>query len=276
MPKISVIIPTRNRCDYLKRAVRSVLCQTFKDFEVIVVNDCSSDDTAEYLSSIEGPEFRHFELPTNSGGSMARNRGTEQSRGSFIAFLDDDDEWEPGKLQEQITAMEQKNADLCHTGIDCYRSDGVFFRRVFMRPAYNDAFKSIMSDNFIGGTSSILVRKPLIDKIGSFDPKLPALQDWDLYIRLIKNGCAVHGINRPLVKYHVVDAAGNVSLNFGRFKKASSYLKRKYRDFPYYPLFAKRTAIIELKRCLKSRRFFAEALRYYLHKRTLTNDSTTS
>lgn len=265
MPEISVIIPTRNRCAFLRRAIQSVRNQTFRDFDIIVVNDGSTDDTSEYLSSLKEPSLRSIELSVSSGGGYARNTGIENSRSPFIAFLDDDDEWEPSKLQEQMETIERNKVDLVHTGINCYRADGRFLKYVFMTPSFDDRFKSMMNDNYLGGTSSILVRKPSLEKAGIFDPELPALQDWDLYVRLIKTGCTVHGINKPLVKYHIVDSTKNVSLSFARYKKASNHLKKKYRDFLFYRLFARRVGIIEIKRCVKSRLFLFDALRYYFN-----------
>jgi glycosyltransferase involved in cell wall biosynthesis len=263
--KISVVIPTRNRCDSLKRAIKSVLNQTFRDFEIIVVNDGSTDNTSEYLSSLKEPLLHSIELSTNSGGGSARNEGIENARGSFTAFLDDDDEWEPSKLQEQMNAIDRHNVDIVHTGINCYRSNGSFLKYVFMTPAFKDTFKSMMNDNYLGGTSSILVKISSLKKSGFFDPELPALQDWDLYIRLLKSGCSIHGINKPLVKYHIVDPTKNVSINYTRYKNASDYLKKKYRDYPFYPIFARRIKIIEFKRCLKSRHFLLDALQYYFN-----------
>lgn len=269
MPEISVIIPTRNRCVFLRRAIKSVLDQTFRDFEIIVVNDGSTDDTSEFLSSLKEPSLRSIELSTNSGGASARNKGIENSPSPFIAFLDDDDEWEPSKLQEQMEILERNNVDLVHTGINCYRFDGRFSKYVFMKPRFDDRFKSMMNDNYLGGTSSILVRKSSLEKAGLFDPELPALQDWDLYVRLMKTGCTVHGINKPLVQYHIVDSTKNVSLSFARYKKASEHLKKKYREYQYYPLFARRARIIEFKRCVKSRFFLFDALRYYCNSRKI-------
>jgi glycosyltransferase involved in cell wall biosynthesis len=247
----------------LKRAVRSALDQTWRDLEIIVVDDGSPDGTAVYLASLDEPQLRRIELRDNRGGSHARNEGIKEATGAFLAFLDDDDTWEPEKIRKQLEALEREKADLCHTGINCFNSRGRFIKYVYMTPRYDDLYKSMMNDNFFGGTSSILVRKSVAEKAGGFDTNLPALQDWDFYIRLMKAGCPVCSINEPLVRYFVDYPAHNVSLNFQRYTKAAGHMRRKYQNEPHFPLLKRRLRIIEIRRCIKSPRFFRDAFVYY-------------
>ncbi len=189
------------------------------------------------------------------------------AQGEFIAFLDDDDVWEPGKLQAQLDAVAAApGADWCRTGFGIYSVGGRFERYVFMKPPFPDDHKAILSDNFIGGTSSILVKRDCLEAIGGFDETLPALQDWDLYMRLTAHGCRLTGVDAMLVRYFKTYVKGSVSGSFGRYKEAEALLRRKYRSDPYYRLFDRRLRIIELKRLFKSRPFLAEALRSYARR----------
>ena len=105
MPQVSVIIPTHNRSEFLGAAIGSVLSQTFQDFELIVVDDASTDTTAEVVASFNDERIKFIRHGMNKGGSVARNTGILNSTGDYIAFLDDDDEWLPAKLSKQIQVL---------------------------------------------------------------------------------------------------------------------------------------------------------------------------
>jgi glycosyltransferase involved in cell wall biosynthesis len=270
MPKVSVVIPTFNRSFTLIRALESVLGQTMQDLEILVVDDGSTDGTASAVASFVSDKLRYIRLSWNRGGSVARNAGISLAQSEFVAFLDDDDSWEPDKIELQLQTVtgatpgeEVGEGDWCRTGVGIYTTDGRYERYVFRALPFDDPYKSIMSDNYIGGTSSILVRRKCLKTIGGFDEGLPALQDWDLYIRLIKNGCRLRGIDTQLVRYFKTYVAGSVSGSFHRFKMASAMMRRKYRDDQYYTMLNKRLKIIELKRLFKSMPFLMEAVRYY-------------
>src|SRR5262245_45342203 len=105
MSRVSVIIPTHNRADFLRGALSSVLNQTYQNFEIIVVNDASTDDTAKVVAAFEDERIRFIRHDTNKGGSAARNTGILASKCDYIAFLDDDDEWLPDKLRKQMEIL---------------------------------------------------------------------------------------------------------------------------------------------------------------------------
>jgi hypothetical protein len=132
-----------------------------------------------------------------------------------------------------------------------------------MVPGFADLYKSIMANNFLGGTSSIIVKKELLEKIRGFDPLLPAMQDWDLFIRLLKNGCKIYGIDKPLVQYQVVDISRNISGSFPRYKTAEKYIRYKYRDFEFFPLLNRRMIFTEVTRHMKSFFFLLDSIKYY-------------
>jgi glycosyltransferase involved in cell wall biosynthesis len=252
MPRVSVIIPTRNRRTTVARAVQSVLCQTYRDFELIIVNDGSTDDTACYLSSLDFPSLMCVNLDRNQGGGIARNQGIKHSSGELLAFLDDDDTWEPAKLAEQVGLLETKSAGLCFTGKRILNSQGKFLKYTFKKPRFTNPQKSIMYDNFIGATSSVMVPKRIAEVINGFDPDLPALQDWDFYIRLIKNGCVLAGIDKPLINYYWMDKMKNVSLNAQNHLFAAKRMKEKYAGDPDYSLLKRALFAVTVKKSLKS------------------------
>ena len=121
---VSVIIPSYNRELTIKRSVFSVLDQTYKDIEVIVVDDCSSDNTREVIEGIDDDRLRYYCLEENSGACVARNKGIELAKGEYIAFQDSDDEWLPNKLEVQMKKLKASKADVCFCKMKQQFSDG--------------------------------------------------------------------------------------------------------------------------------------------------------
>ena len=238
-----------------------------QDYEILVVDDGSTDGTGDTVGSLGSDKIRYIRLPGNLGGNVARNAGIRLAQGEFIAFLDDDDAWEAGKLQRQLDAVAGgSGADWCRTGVGIYATNGRYERYVFMEPPFKDRYKAIMSDNYIGVTSSILVRRESLDAIGGFDEALPALQDWDLYIRLTAKGCRLCGVDAMLVRYSKTYVTGSVSGSYRRLRAASALMRQKYRDDRYFNLLSRRLKIIELKRFFKWRVYLMEAVRSCLSR----------
>src|SRR5690606_10648341 len=109
--KVSVIIPTYNRSELLKKAIESLENQSHQNFEIIIIDDCSTDDTAEVVRGMDDERIIYLRHDTNKGGSEARNTGIKQATGSFIGFLDSDDQWLPDKLERQLKQFEGQRAD---------------------------------------------------------------------------------------------------------------------------------------------------------------------
>lgn len=264
MPIVSVVIPTRNRAGLLERAVKSVEKQTYKDLEIIVVDDSSSDNTQSVIESLKTENLRYIRLEKQSGGAVARNTGIKAAGGRFIAFLDDDDEWLPEKIEKQATHMlNNPGTGICYTGRKTIRKGKMLLgggkRYSFRYPPGEDHFKAIMSDNFVGITSSVMIPRDILLEAGGFDEKLPCLQDYDLYIRILKKTKAF-GINEPLVRYYLEGATRHVSFERANVETASAYLIEKYMDEPYLPLLKKAIKKINIKKMLKSFSFAREVL----------------
>jgi len=183
MPEVSVIIPTFNRSKKVVRAVTSVLNQSFRDFEIIVVDDSSTDDTnqalARYASSIA-----YLRRPVNRGVSAARNMGIENSVAPWIAFLDSDDYWLNDKLQTQMDFVDRNPETVaCQTEeIWIRKGRRVNPKRKHKKPS-GDIFKQSLKLCLVS-PSSVILRRPLFEEVGLFDESLPAAEDYDLWLRI--------------------------------------------------------------------------------------------
>jgi glycosyltransferase involved in cell wall biosynthesis len=210
-PKASVIIPTYNRAAKVRKAIESVLAQTFTDLEVIVVDDGSSDGTGQILAEIYSDRIRYF-AQANQGVSIARNKGIAEARGKWIAFLDSDDLWEKEKLEWQFKALERfgprcggcytdtrlfnhpETRSLFQMGEESYRHEGILgvnrdVLRLVVRPG---------GAGMVVHLSSLLARTDVVKETGGFDPKLLYSEDSEFMFRLamLTDFCYV---NRPLV-----------------------------------------------------------------------------
>ncbi|MDG5814245.1 glycosyltransferase family A protein [Chitinispirillales bacterium ANBcel5] len=182
MPRISVIIPVYNRAKLISRAVDSVLKQSYKDFELIVVDDGSSDDTLKQLRDYKSVTV--LSLDTNSGVSAARNFGVAHSCGEWIAFLDSDDEWKPEKLKEQLEWSDQ------HKSCTIFQSQELWVRKgVRVNPPRShlkrdgDLFGVSLHRCMIS-PSCVMIKRTLFDAHGGFDETLRACEDYDLWLRI--------------------------------------------------------------------------------------------
>jgi glycosyltransferase involved in cell wall biosynthesis len=198
-PLVSVIIPTYNRSALVPGAIDSVLLQTYSNHEVIVVDDASTDDTAERLQDRYGQKIKYIKQSANTGPSAARNAGMHMAQGTYIAFLDDDDEWLPDKLSLQVPVMQQ-NPDVGVVYCGCFLVDegGAVIGQI--KPEKRGyIFNDLLHKNYLI-TSAALIRKELLEKTGGFDETLSACEDWDLWIR-ISQRCLIEYIDKPLLRY---------------------------------------------------------------------------
>lgn len=184
-PLVTVIITTYNRFDLLCRAIKSVLTQTYKNIEIIVVDDCSSDGTKEKISKYH-KSITYLRNKDNLGLSSSRNVGIQASSGEYISFLDDDDEIFPEKIEKQIKIfMEKKEVDVVYCGsIKKYKN-----RNIENLPKLKDQIYPEVLNNSPNAIHTLLIKKECIIKIGFFDGKLTCLEDFDLWIRLSRECC---------------------------------------------------------------------------------------
>lgn len=184
MSKISVIIPVYNGEKTLLETMQSVQEQTFSDFELIVINDGSTDKTLELLSTVKDPRLKVFTYE-NGGLSVARNRGITHASGEFISFLDADDLWTPDKLELQLAALQKHpEAGVAYSWTCNMSEDGRTFHPGACVTFEGNVYGELLLSNFIANGSNPLIRKQAIDSVGEFDPTFPPCADWDYWLRL--------------------------------------------------------------------------------------------
>ena len=195
-PLVSVVIPTYNRSEMLKEAIDSVLAQDFKDYELIVVDDGSTDNTPETVDAY-GDKIVYCRQ-NNKGVSAARNRGIRLSAAAFIAFLDSDDLWLPGKLSCQVDFFKSHpGALICQTQETWVRSG----RRINPKNRHQKESGMIYERSLglcLVSPSAVMVKRELLEQVGNFDENLMACEDYDLWLR-ISCRCPVHLIDLPLI-----------------------------------------------------------------------------
>ena len=213
MPQVSVVIPAYNAADFIADTVNSVLNQTFQDFEVIVVDDGSKDGTIAALEPF-GDRIRVYPQ-TNGGVARARNRGVGLAKGSWIAFLDADDLWQPDKLERQLADPSHVMSYTDRINIGA-RGDLPERQSDITRMHDGDVFVPLMREgNFITNTS-VMIRRELFLQLGGFYTGLNGTEDWDLWIRVAEHH-PIRFVPEPLVQYRF-HAAG-ISRNYERMSR---------------------------------------------------------
>ena len=209
---VSVIIPARDAAAVIGDALESVHAQQYTNLQVIVVDDGSTDETAEIVRAFsrEDPRLR-LVRQERTGVSAARNAGLREATGKWIAFLDADDVWFPDKLAAQLVSADATlGANFLfsnYTFWDGQRELGTRYAKRKQFP-HGDVRKKLARWN-VFGTSSVVVSRSLVDAAGAFDASLSCGEDWDLWLRMAECGMRARGIRRPLLRYRVWD--GNMS-----------------------------------------------------------------
>ncbi|MFH7027664.1 MAG: glycosyltransferase family 2 protein [Heteroscytonema crispum UTEX LB 1556] len=199
MPKVSVIIPAYNAMTYLPETLQSVLRQNFTDFEVLIIDDGSSDNIQEWGASQTDPRMKLISQ-TNQGQSAARNLGIALAKGEYIAFLDADDLWEPTMLEKQVRCLEENPAvGLAYHWTALIDENGKATGRVMGSNASGDVLKQILERNIID-CPSVVIRRCCFENVGLFIPNLRFIEDWEMWIR-IASGYHFAVTQEPLVYY---------------------------------------------------------------------------
>lgn len=234
-PLVSIILPTYNRADFLRRSIDSVLNQTFCDFELIIVDDASTDSSKEVIDTFDDQRIIYLEHERNLGGSAARNTGIRAARGNFIAFQDSDDEWLPEKLEKQMKIMEDApaNVGVVYTGFWRINGDN---KEYIPGPAQQvkegNINQELLKGNFVT-TQAVLVKKECFQEAGLFDETLPRLQDWELFLRLAKH-FEFRYIPEPLV--HSFFTEGSISSKPEALIEAIEIILKKHlNEYKIYP-----------------------------------------
>lgn len=227
---ISVVVVTRNRLALLKKTIESIMKQTFKDFECIVVDDGSTDGTREYC---EASPLKYFRIcPEDSrGGNYARNIGVKLSTGQYIAFCDDDDYWMPTKLEKQMSLMQEKKCGLVYCLRTFERHDGenvTYWNEPHSGKPQGNIAQDVFCHHFTS-TSTLLVKKTLLEQINGFDENLKMWQEYDLIIRLAQL-TEIYYVSECLVVYYSGSGLKRLSnSDYAKFPKTEKYFRTKYK-----------------------------------------------
>lgn len=222
MPSTSVIMPTYNAAVYLEQAITSVLSQTMKDFELIVVDDGSHDNSRRIISDAAELDNRikPMFLEKNVGSAGARNAGIREAKGRYVAFLDSDDEWLPRKLEYQLAFMNQECAPVAFTAYRRMDEDG--HPRGVVTVPERIGYRDLLTSNWIGMLTAVYDR----EKVGTrFLPEIRLNHDYALWLDILRDGHKAHGLNEVLARYRVRD--GSISRNK---LETARYQWRVYRE----------------------------------------------
>ncbi|MBU2567619.1 MAG: glycosyltransferase [Elusimicrobia bacterium] len=256
MPKVSIVMPIYNGKKYIEKAVESILIQAFSDFELIIIDDGSTDGSGELLKDKFGDKIKYV-YQKNKGAAAAVNKGISLSLGGYIAFCDQDDWWLPEKLKRQVDFLEG-NKGMAMVYGDALMADenGKILDETWMQlravryyeGSYSDCVVRLFDRNFICAPLSVLVRKNVFDAIGLFNEKFSSAYDYDYWFRLLEAGFKIGYIKEPLVVWRTHE--GQKSRDIHRAKAMQigilkSFLKRK-------PEFSTQHPFLVIKKFIKS------------------------
>lgn len=199
---ISVVMPVYNACSFLRDSIDSVLCQTYADFELILIDDCSTDNSYEIMCEYQQKDsrIRVFQNERNMGVSYTRNFGVEKAQFDYIALIDSDDMWSADKLQKQVSLLSTyPDTDLSYTGSAFVDTNGKRSDFVFSVPT-SVTYKKLLKQNIIS-CSSVLIRKELLIKYPMAHDDMH--EDFAAWLSVLKNGGTARGVDEPLLIYRV-------------------------------------------------------------------------
>jgi glycosyltransferase involved in cell wall biosynthesis len=262
-PRVSVVIPTHNRGNIVGRAVRSALEQTLSDIEVIVVDDGSTDDTADVLSELDEPRLRTVHLPLKGGVAHARNVGIAQARAEWVALLDDDDEWLPRKLESQIERADATNdarVGAVYCSLKFITPEGEESPFAEARLSEGQILRELLWPGQLVTPSTFLLKRRALFEVGGFDESFEAAEDRDCWLRLASAGYHFRAVPQDLTVVHrahgpsmMTDAVG-LARGLARYhRRWDPIAKRELPDDVYEFTRTSRRLMLERlhRKCLK-------------------------
>lgn len=198
---VSIVMPAFNCEKYIAESIKSVLAQTYKNWELIVIDDGSKDNTCEIIKEFakKDPRIKPITNEKNIGVSATRNRGIDLALGDWIAFLDSDDIWSPTKLEKQIKIANEKSAEFIFTGSSYINDKSEPFRGIFEVPE-KVSYKKLRNHNVIS-CSSVLLKKKYFNNIKMEKDEMH--EDYAVWLRILKTGVIAYGVNEPLLIYRI-------------------------------------------------------------------------
>lgn len=222
---VTVCITTYNREDLLANTINSVLNQTYRKFELIIIDDCSTDNTEGLVNTIYDDRLRYVRHKQNKGLAAARNTGIKEAKSKYIAFLDDDDEWLPKKLQEQVNLIESSEADVVYCGNVIIDKNNKIVRKG--KPEIKGNIRSeIVKKGLSTIPSSCFFRKEALEAVGGFDENLESHIDHDIWMKMAEKNYKADYVDQALVVIYQNNRAKMTADNKSRLKATKVYLKK--------------------------------------------------
>ncbi|MBO9998473.1 MAG: glycosyltransferase family 2 protein [Cyanobacteria bacterium SID2] len=242
-PAVSIIIPSYNRATLISRAIQSVLDQTFTDWELIVIDDASQDNTEEVVRGFGDPRIHYIRHERNAGECGTRNTGLAAAKGHSIAFLDSDDWWLPEKLEKQVRRFEElpPQVGAIYTWLSAVNPQGQV-KNLRQPTLQGSIYGDLLYANFVGTPSTVIVRRECLDKGARFDTSLRCCGDWDMWLQIARD-YDFEVIREPLVQYldHDDDKRGSTNSHavvegYLRFtNKHHREIAQSYQAFGTFP-----------------------------------------
>jgi len=237
-PLVSIIIPTHDRKELLERAVNSVLDQTWRTTEIVVVDDASDDDTPKYLESLK-QQYDSVLIIRNvtcRGAAVSRNIAIRHANGEYITGLDDDDYWRPTRIERLMEEFEEGFSAVCS-----YDRMVMDEREAVWKKPTMITLDDLLYYNRVG--NQVLTRKEYIEKVGGYDEELPSAQDYDLWIRLVLEFGPVRTVTQPLQVVNMEEDRERITTSDKKikgyeqcFKKHEKWMSRKHKKYQAYRL----------------------------------------
>lgn len=204
-PLISIIIPTYNHAKFLRTALDSIIAQTISDWEVIVVNNYSQDETVSVVNSYKDPRIKLVNFSNNGIISASRNYGISIAKAPLIAFLDSDDLWYPNKLSSSLNKLAQGYDFVCHAEV--WVGPGVRRREIFYGPDTRATYRSLLLEGNCISTSAVVVKREWMERVGGFSiqPEFVTAEDYELWLKLTKAGARIGFVEEILGEYLIHD-----------------------------------------------------------------------
>jgi glycosyltransferase involved in cell wall biosynthesis len=227
---VSVIMPVYNRQDTVKQAIESILEQTYSNFELIVIDDASTDNTANVVRTLTDERIRFYSHEKNLGGSAARNTGIKQARAKWIAFQDSDDMWRKDKLEKQVARIPKQLDDkppIIYTSFYRFKNGKKeYIPNKDSRKKQGNIHKELIEGNFIS-TQTVMLAKECLEAVGGFAEDMPRFQDWELWIRLSEKYPFIW-VDEPLVDVYYSE--GSISSSQDKIVIAYENILQKHKQ----------------------------------------------
>jgi glycosyltransferase involved in cell wall biosynthesis len=248
MPLVSVVIPAYNAENTIQETIHSVLNQTFKDWELIIIDDGSQDSTVKIIKEMKSSRIRIFSYD-NGGLALSRNRGVHHAQGEYISFLDADDLWTSDKLEAQLQALQENpEAAVAYSWTDYIDQSSQFLHSGRHITINGNVYQHLLVNNFLENGSNPLIRKQALNQVGGFDSSINSVADWDMWLRLAARYQFV-AVPLPQILYRVSARSMSAQIK-NQERECLKFIEKAFKSAPESLQHLKRKTLAELYKYL--------------------------